>query len=115
VVAVGAFSAWLFAGVTQDVVAHEEVVRYDPGILRFAVSHRQASLTVFMKATTWLGSDAVLIPLVAALSLWYLLRRRSWRPAVALIAALAGASVVYWRPSPESAGETAAERPPLAA
>jgi membrane protein DedA with SNARE-associated domain/membrane-associated phospholipid phosphatase len=95
VVAVGAFSAWLFGGLTQDVIAHEEAVRYDPGILRFAVSHREGWLTGAMKGATWLGSDGLLIPIVAAVALWLILRRHSWRSAMIVVAALAGANLLY--------------------
>jgi membrane protein DedA with SNARE-associated domain/membrane-associated phospholipid phosphatase len=94
-IAAGAFSAWLFGGLMQDVLAHEEAVRYDPGILRFVVSHREGWLTAVMKGVTWLGSDGVLIPLVLIVALWCAIKRRSTRSAIVVAAALAGANVLY--------------------
>lgn len=95
VVALGALSGWLFGGMAQDVVAHEEAVRFDPGITRFAVSHRAAWLTGLMKDVTWLGSNLVLVPLVACLAVWLVWRRREWRTAVALVVVEAGAVIAY--------------------
>ena len=95
VVLIGAFSAWLFGAMAQDVVAHEEAVGYDPGILRFAVDHRERWLTTVMKAVTWVGSNEALIPLVLGACIWLLWRRRAGRPAVGVVAALAGVNLLY--------------------
>jgi membrane protein DedA with SNARE-associated domain len=95
VVLVGAFSAWLFVAMTQDVVGHEEAVGYDPGVLRFAVDHREHWLTGAMKAITWVGSNEVLIPLVGLACAWLLWRHRAGRLAIGVVAALGGVNLLY--------------------
>jgi membrane-associated phospholipid phosphatase len=95
VLSIGVFSAWLFGAMAQDVVAHEEAVRYDPGILRFVVEHRTGWLTTTMKAFTWLGSNATLIPLVIGVCLWFVWHRRPWRIPAGLVVALGGVEVLY--------------------
>jgi membrane protein DedA with SNARE-associated domain/membrane-associated phospholipid phosphatase len=95
VVVAGGLCAWLFGGLTQDVVANEEAVHLDPGITRFLVDHRVAWLDTAMRTLTWLGSNVVLIPLIAALAIYLLVRRRSAWGATLAVAALAGAIVLY--------------------
>jgi membrane protein DedA with SNARE-associated domain/membrane-associated phospholipid phosphatase len=92
---IGVLCAWVFGGMTQDVVAHEESVRFDPGILRFAVDHRTAWLTIVMKAITWLGSNATLIPLTIVVCIWLIWRREARNLAIGVAVALAGANVLY--------------------
>ena len=91
----GAACSWIFIGLTQDVFAHEEAVLTDPGVTRFVVDHRVAWATAVMKGVTWLGSNAVLIPVMVLLGGYFLVRDRDWRPAAYLIAALAGANLTY--------------------
>jgi membrane protein DedA with SNARE-associated domain/membrane-associated phospholipid phosphatase len=95
VVSLGVFSAWVFGAMAQDVVAHEEAVRYDPGILRFTVSHRESWLTGVMKAASLLGSNLVLVPVVLGTGAWLVVTRRAWRPAIAAASSLFGANVLY--------------------
>jgi membrane protein DedA with SNARE-associated domain/membrane-associated phospholipid phosphatase len=95
VLVAGGLCAWLFGGLTQDVVAHEEAVNLDPGIERFALAHRVPWLTDLLRTFTWLGSNAVLVPLIAAVVVFFLVRRRNWRPAALAVAALAGADALY--------------------
>jgi len=95
VVVAGAACAWIFIGLTQDVVAHEEAVLSDPGVTRFIVDHRVAWATVLMKMVTWLGSNAVLIPLVVVVGGYFLIRDRDWWPAALMATALVGANLVY--------------------
>ena len=95
VVVAGVICGWIFAGLTQDVLAHEEAVLSDPGVTRFVLDHRVAWATGFMRGVTWLGSNAVLIPLVVALGGYALLRKKDWRAAALLVAALAGANAWY--------------------
>ncbi len=95
VVVAGAVCAWVFIGLTQDVIAHEEAALSDPGVMRFVVDHRVAWATRLMKSVTWLGSNAVLIPLVVALGGYLLLRKKDWRDIVLLVAALVGANAWY--------------------
>jgi membrane protein DedA with SNARE-associated domain/membrane-associated phospholipid phosphatase len=95
VVLAGAICGWVFVGLTQDVLAHEEAVLSDPEVMRFVVAHRAAWATAMMRSVTWLGSNAVLIPLVVAIGAWALLRKRSWRWVALLSVALLGANVWY--------------------
>ncbi|MDP9241756.1 MAG: bifunctional DedA family/phosphatase PAP2 family protein [Actinomycetota bacterium] len=95
VLVAGGLCGWVFGGLTQDVVAHEEAVNLDPGIERFVIDHRVTWLTDLFRAFTWLGSNAVLIPVVAALVVYFIARRRNWRPAALAVAALAGAIALY--------------------
>jgi membrane protein DedA with SNARE-associated domain/membrane-associated phospholipid phosphatase len=95
VVSLGAFSAWVFGAMAQDVVAHEEAVLYDRGILRFAVAHRTGWLTEVMKAASFLGSNLVLVPVVVGAGAWLVVSRRAWRPAIAAAVSIVGADVLY--------------------
>jgi membrane protein DedA with SNARE-associated domain/membrane-associated phospholipid phosphatase len=95
VVVAGSICAWLFGGLLQDVLTHEEAVNLDPGIERFVIDHRVAWLTDVLRTFTRLGSNAVLIPVVAALVVYFIARRRNWRPAALAVAALAGADALY--------------------
>jgi membrane protein DedA with SNARE-associated domain/membrane-associated phospholipid phosphatase len=95
VVVAGAVCAWVFVGLTQDVIAHEEAVLSDPSVMRFVADHRAAWATGLFKGVTWLGSNAVLIPLVVVLGGYLLLRRRNPWAAALLVVALAGANAWY--------------------
>ena len=95
VVVAGGLCAWLFGGLTHDVVANEEAVRLDPGITRFLVEHRTDWLNAVMRNVTWLGSNAALIPLIAALMIFLaVFRRNIWGSLLAALA-LAGADLLY--------------------
>jgi membrane-associated phospholipid phosphatase len=94
-VVAGAACAWIFVGLMQDVVADEEVALSDPGVTRSLVAHRVAWATAAMKGVTWLGSNAVLVPLVVALVVYLMLRRQRWRVELLLIGALVGANAWY--------------------
>jgi membrane-associated phospholipid phosphatase len=48
-----------------------------------------------MKATTWLGSNVVFIPVVLAAAAWFLLKRGDSRSAAELVATLASAIILY--------------------
>jgi membrane protein DedA with SNARE-associated domain/membrane-associated phospholipid phosphatase len=95
VILAGAVCSWIFIGLTQDVFAHEEAVLSDPGFTRFVVDHRVAWATTFMKDITWLGSNLVMIPLVAVVGGYFLFRDRDWRPAASMTTALIGANLIY--------------------
>jgi membrane protein DedA with SNARE-associated domain/membrane-associated phospholipid phosphatase len=92
VVVAGTVCGWIFVGLTQDVLAREEAVRSDLGVMRFSVAHRVGWATGVMKAVTWLGSNAVLIPLVFGIGAYVLVKSRDWRPFMLLAAALAGSN-----------------------
>jgi undecaprenyl-diphosphatase len=79
----------------QDVVGHDDSALWDPHVESFVLAHRAGWLTVFMKTVTWLGSTVVLIPLVALVGGYFLLRRRDWRPLAKLAVVLAGAVALY--------------------
>jgi membrane protein DedA with SNARE-associated domain/membrane-associated phospholipid phosphatase len=95
VVVAGVSCCWIFVGLVQDVLAHEEAVLSDPRVTRFVVDQRVAWVTGLMKGVTWLGSNAVLIPLVVVFGGSMLLRKRDWRAAALLMGALAGANTWY--------------------
>jgi membrane protein DedA with SNARE-associated domain/membrane-associated phospholipid phosphatase len=95
IVIAGAICVWVFAGLAQDVVAHEEAVLTDPGVTQWFVAHREAWATSSMQAMTWLGSNASLIPLVVAVGAYFFLRDRTWRPGAYMAAALIGVTVLH--------------------
>ncbi|MGZ4150208.1 MAG: phosphatase PAP2 family protein [Actinomycetota bacterium] len=109
-VVAAALGIWTFGGLAQDVVAHEEAALWDPGVTRFAVAHRTDALTAAMRGITWLGSNAVLIPLVVVVGAYLVFRARDGRAGLALVLALAGAIVFYdtWK------AVIGRPRPPLA-
>ena len=92
-IAVGALAAWAFGAITQDVVAHEESALRDPHVAAWVVAHRTGWLTAVMKAGAWLGSDAVIIPLLV-LAAALVATRRDWRSAVRLALALGGSAAL---------------------
>jgi undecaprenyl-diphosphatase len=94
-VAAFALAAWSFGGITQDVVAHEEIVLKDPRVTAWVVAHRTPWLTGAMKVVTWLGSMAVIIPVGLVVGLLLLWRARRWQPLSLLTAAVAGAVALY--------------------
>ncbi len=94
-VAVGALAAWSFGGLTQDVVSRDDAVRLDPRALSFVLAHRTGWLTTGMKVITWLGSAAVIVPMAVILATYFIFRRRDWRPAAGIGAAVGGAIALY--------------------
>src|SRR5437016_3371518 len=93
--AIGAMTAWIFGGLTQDVLGHDEMALVDPKALRWVVVHRAGWLTGVMKSVTWLGSTAVIVPVMVLVGAYYLARRRDWRPAAKLSVALIGSIALY--------------------
>jgi undecaprenyl-diphosphatase len=93
VVLAGVICDWVFATLTQDVMAHEEAVSSDPRVMQFVVDHRTDWATAFMKIVTWLGSNAVLIPVVVIVCLVLLRRHRGWRTLAVPVAAIVGANL----------------------
>jgi undecaprenyl-diphosphatase len=94
-VAVGGLAAWIFGGLTQDVVGHDETATFDPRAEAFAMAHRTGMLTAAMKWGTWLGSTLVIVPLVVIVGAVFLARHRDWRPGAKLAVAVAGAVALY--------------------
>jgi undecaprenyl-diphosphatase len=62
-VVLGALCAWMFAGLTQDVLAGD-TYGLDQRVHTFVVAHRVGWLTLVMRNVTWLGSSFVLVPLL---------------------------------------------------
>jgi undecaprenyl-diphosphatase len=90
-----ALALWLFGGLTQDVVANDEAALRDPGITSWIVAHRVSWLTDVLRSATWLGSVAVLIPLVLIVGGVLLVRSKSARPLIQVIVALAASILAY--------------------
>jgi undecaprenyl-diphosphatase len=90
-----AIALWVFGGLTQDVIAHDDTVLTDPRVTALVVAHRLGSLTAAMKVLTWLGSTAVIVPAAVVIGGIFLARRRDWRPLVLLGAAVGGAVALY--------------------
>jgi undecaprenyl-diphosphatase len=91
----GAFAAWAFGGLTQDVVGHDDTALADPHVTAWVIAHRTGWLTSVLSVLTWLGSSAFIIPVGLAAGLYFLIRRRTWRPLALLAAAVAGAIGLY--------------------
>src|SRR5690349_14138936 len=94
-IAAGALAAWAFGGLTQDVTGHDDTALADPHVTAWVVAHRTEWLTSALRVLTWLGSTAVIIPAGVAIGLYFLIRRRDWRPLALLAAAVAGAIGLY--------------------
>jgi membrane-associated phospholipid phosphatase len=93
-VVVAAVLAWTFGGLTQDVLAAEGIARLDPGAHACAVAHRTPWLTVIMANVTWLGSNWLLLPILAAATI-VLLRRGNRSAVLAVWTGYLGAIVLY--------------------
>ena len=94
-IAAGALAAWAFGGLTQDVIGHDDTALADPHVTAWVIAHRTGWLTSVLSVLTWLGSTAVIIPAGLAAGLYFLIRRRTWRPLALLAAAVAGAIGLY--------------------
>jgi undecaprenyl-diphosphatase len=90
-----ALCAWIFAGLTQDVLAREELARLDPRVNAFVLGHRTGWLTTIMETATWLGSTVIIVPLLLAASVYLLRAYRDLRATLQLWAAFGGAVVLY--------------------
>jgi undecaprenyl-diphosphatase len=86
-------AAWTFAGLTQDVVGHDELVLVDPNVTTWVLAHRVGWLTVAMRSLTWLGSTAAIVSLGLLLAGWLTLRRRAWTSVVMGAVTVVGATV----------------------
>ncbi len=95
VVALGILSLWAFGGLTQDVVAHDEVARADPTVTAFIIAHRTGWVTDVLSVLTWLGSSVILILLGLMLGGFFYWRDHHWRPLLVLAAAYLGALALY--------------------
>ncbi len=105
-----ALAAWAFGGITEDVVAREQIAMRDPHATAWMVAHRTPWVTGFMQVVTWLGSTAIIIPLALIVGVLLLLRARKWQPLALFALGVAGAVLLYnmgktlvGRPRPPSA------------
>jgi membrane-associated phospholipid phosphatase len=73
------------------VTGHDDTALADPHVTAWVVAHRTEWLTGSLRVLTWLGSLAFIIPAGLAIGLYFLIRRRDWRPLALLTAAVAGA------------------------
>ncbi|WP_166382491.1 phosphatase PAP2 family protein [Catellatospora methionotrophica] len=60
---------WVLAGITDDVVAQEELSSSDPTVASWLADHRTHWLTRSMQAVTWLGSGWVTVPVLVLAAL----------------------------------------------
>jgi undecaprenyl-diphosphatase len=95
-VVLGAVAVLAFAGLTQDVLGHEEIALFDPQATAWLVARRVGWLTTALQASTWLGSMAVVVPLALVLGGWYLVKHRDWRPLALLGGALGAAAATSY-------------------
>jgi len=93
--AIAALAVWAFAGLTQDVVAHDEMALVDPQFESWVVAHRIGWVSSAMQIVTWLGSTAIIVPLMLGAAVGFVTRRRDWRSAALLVIAVAGAAGLY--------------------
>jgi membrane protein DedA with SNARE-associated domain/membrane-associated phospholipid phosphatase len=108
-VAAGALAAWAFGAITQDVLAPDELALRDPHVMAWLTGHRTGWLTAAAKAAAWLGTDAVLIPLIA-LAITIFAIRGHRRPVIRLALA-AGTAVALAALTQQLVGRA---RPPAA-
>ncbi|MGF7235829.1 MAG: bifunctional DedA family/phosphatase PAP2 family protein, partial [Frankia sp.] len=87
-------AGWLFAGLTQDVQAHEGLARSDPRLLQDIVTDRRSWLTPLAKVVTDLGTGPVIYAILVGLgiTLWH--RTRTWQAPVFALATLATGEAV---------------------
>ncbi len=90
-----AAGGWLFGSVLQDVIARDDLARFDRPITNYMVDHRTAWLTTTMRAITTLGSTAVLLPTIALIGLGIRNHRHTWEPLALLVITQLGAIALY--------------------
>ena len=88
-------AAWAFAALAQDVLGHDEMALVDPQFEAWVVAHRTAWLSSGMEIVTWLGSLAVIVPLLLGTVVILIARYRDWFRAAILVIAVAGAVGLY--------------------
>jgi membrane protein DedA with SNARE-associated domain/membrane-associated phospholipid phosphatase len=85
---------WAFGWILEEVIGREELATRDSPVAAWLDAHRVDWLTACMRVITQLGSTRAIFPLIAAVSLWLLVRRRRVDAAVVLVAAWAGAAAI---------------------
>jgi membrane-associated phospholipid phosphatase len=94
-IAVAALALWAFAGLTQDVLGRDEMALVDPQFETWVAGHRIAWLSSAMQIVTWLGSAAVIVPLMLIVAAGFVARRRDWRSAALVVSTVLGATMLY--------------------
>ncbi|WP_131737640.1 phosphatase PAP2 family protein [Actinomadura roseirufa] len=86
-------SSGAFAVLAADAACDDRVLRVDEPLLAFLAGHRTAWMNGAMRTVTWLGSTAVLVPLVIAVAV-FLLRAHGDRGSAVLMGAGLGGAVL---------------------
>lgn len=95
VIVTAAAASALVAVTTWDVLTHAGLARYDRSALVVVTGHRTAWLTSCMQAVTWLGSNAVLAPLLVAAGVVLLWHRRAIGATLGMWVGYGGAVISY--------------------
>jgi undecaprenyl-diphosphatase len=93
VVAVGA--VWVTLGLTQDVLAHEELAVFDHRAHAWLLGHRPSWLDPVMRTATYLGQNDVLVPVLLVAALAFGRVRRTWRPVLDIAVVYGWALILY--------------------
>ena len=94
VVIVGASSAVWFGLLAVSVADHHPTY-LDRSVQEFVLDNRSSALTSIARAVTWLGSSVVLVPIIVIVGVFFLIRKRDWRPGLALAVAFGGSVALY--------------------
>jgi undecaprenyl-diphosphatase len=94
VVLMGALCAVWF-GVLTATVADHHVTYLDHSVQRFVLDNRSAATTSVARVVTWLGSSVLLVPILVIVGVFFLIRKRDWRPGVALVVSFGGSVALY--------------------
>ena len=94
-VAVATAATWTFLGISQDVLAHEELALLDPRIHGWVLAHRTRALDGFFRAATWLGANIVTVPVLVLAAGLLARRRRSWGVVVDIVVVYGAAVVLH--------------------
>lgn len=94
-IAVTIAATWMFLGVTQDVLGHEELALLDPRIHTWVDAHRVAGLNTFFSAATWLGANAVTVPVLVIVGGVLARHRRSLAPVLGIVVVYLGAVFLH--------------------
>ena len=105
-----ALSAIVFGLILRDIVAQQELARFDSPVLRYVAAHRERWLTQAMRTVALLASLPVAALVIVGLGGWCRRRSGSWEALLILAVASAGAkllqlavSEVVARPRPPAA------------
>lgn len=88
-------STWSFLGITQDILQRDELATDDPAVHSWVLAHRTAPLDTFLNVVTRLGSNALLVPLLAVVVGVLAWRLRSWGPVIVAVFVYGGAVTLH--------------------